>query len=183
MRQECCHTFNLSSGVPISICSFCVRACVTGSYSHSLTKPIQHHHCIYLAHTYYLCCTGVNSLKGEVNRRKCMFPPDVPQYYSLSVILQPIHQHPMMCCSLSIGICCSRTVEPTAGRPGSDVYLGVQHCSQVAPACLPLHGKRGIRRKLLGAQGLLQYGVGKLGGLCLSEVTLGVVCQCSSNSR
>lgn len=43
--------------------------------------------------------------------------------------------------------------------------------------------KEGIRRRLLDAQGLLKYGVGKLGGLCLSEVTLGVVCQCSSNSR
>lgn len=174
MRQEYCHTFNLSSGVSISICSYHVRPHVTESCSHSLTKTIHHHHCIYLAHTYYVCCTGVDSLKGWVNRKKYMFPPDTAQHYSLPCAV-------LQCCPLAFAA--AQLQSWLLADQGVLFTWGAALLPGGPMCCLRLHGKRDMRRGLLGAQGLLQYGVGKLEGLGLSEVTLGVVCLCSSNSR
>ena len=84
MRQEYCHAFSLGSGFSISICCYYTRPYIIGSCSNSSATIIHHHHCIYLARSYYLYYTGVDSLKGWVSRRKCTFPDDVPQCYSLT---------------------------------------------------------------------------------------------------
>lgn len=84
VRSECCHVFSLGLAFSVSSCCYSVRPYIIGSYRGSLTKTVQHHHCISLAHTYYLCCTGIDSSKGQVTMRTYVFPHDVPQRYSLT---------------------------------------------------------------------------------------------------
>lgn len=144
VRQEYCHAFSLGSGFSISICCYYTRPYIIGTCSNSSATIIHHHHCIYLARTYSLCYAGVDSLKGWVSRRKCNFPDDVPQCYSLTCAYPLTFAAAELYSLLPVGRGCW-----SLGSPAS-LTSGPRTCTW----------KAGQGDEAPGCQGFFQYGVG-----------------------